>query len=152
MTAPKSKRSKRVVAIPGFAVERLLEIQGDGRIGPLMIDATGERMTPSGLTARWRRLMLPRRNVKDELIYEPPVRYIELKNLRHSQSTILLDLGATMHEVSLRDGHSNERTTDTFYNKASRSVQADHSVAQRMDAGVAKAKVKRDAAGQSKMA
>ena len=134
-TEPKSKRSKRVVAIPGFAVERLMEIRG---LGPLMVDRTGQRMTPGGFTSRWRRLILPRRNKAGELIYEPPVRYIELKNLRHSQSTILLDLGATMHEVSLRDGHASEQVTDQFYNKAHRKT-ADHSVAERFDKAVRRA-------------
>lgn len=136
MTPPKTKRSARTVAIPGFAVKRLLEIRGDGRIiGPIMIDTTGQRMTPDGFTARWYKVMRARTNKSGEIVYEPPVRYIPLKNLRHSQSTILLDLGATMHEVAMRDGHASERTTDMFYNKPRR--RADHSVAERFDEGVA---------------
>jgi len=135
-TPTKTRRSKRTVAIPGFAVRRLLEIRGDGRIGPLMIDRTGQRMTPDGFTSRWRRAMLPRANRAGRVIYAPPVRYIELKNLRHSKATILLGLGATMHEVSLSLGHVNERTTDAFYNKPGR--QADYALADRLDQGAEK--------------
>jgi integrase len=148
-TPPKTRRSKRVLAIPGFVVERLLEIRGDGRIGPLMTDRTGQRTTPGGFSQRWRRLTTERRDKAGRVIYAPPVRHIELKNLRHSQSTILLDLGATMHEVSLRAGHSRESTTDRFYNKANR-VAADHSVAKRLDAAVSG--TKRDRIGQMKRA
>lgn len=133
-TPTKTERSERVVAIPGFAVARLLEIRGAGRIGPLMTDATGQRMTPSGMSSRWRRMLLPRDDKRGRRIYEPPMRHIELKNLRHSQSTILLDLGATMREVSKRDGHSRESTTDTFYNRP--KMTADHDVARRLDAAV----------------
>lgn len=134
-TKTKTRRSKRVVALPALAVERLLELRGDGRIGPLMMDATGQRMTPDGFTSRWRRLMLPRTSKAGKVIYQAPVRYVELKNLRHSQSTILLELGATMHEVSQRDGHSRESTTDMFYNRA-RLRSADHDVAARLDQGL----------------
>jgi len=130
-TDTKTERSTRTVAIPPFAVARLLEIR---RVGPLMVDSTGQRMTPTGFSARWRRVLLPRYAKDGTLVYEPPMRYIELKNLRHSMSTLLLDLGATMREVSRRDGHSRESTTDGYYNRP--RPAADHDVARRLDEAV----------------
>lgn len=121
-TATKTKRSSRVIALPAFAVERLLELRG---LGPLMVDRTGQRMTPEGLSQRWRRIMLPREG------YTPPVRFIPLKNLRHSRATILLDLGATMRDVSLSMGHVNERTTSGFYDRPERA--ADQGLADILD-------------------
>ncbi|MHB1324003.1 MAG: tyrosine-type recombinase/integrase [Coriobacteriia bacterium] len=133
---PKTKRSDRVIAIPGFVVKRLMEIRGDigggpRRIGPLMVDRTGQRMTPDGFSHRWRRLTTERTNKRGEVIYSPPIRHIELKNARHSQSTILLDEGATMHDVAVRDGHSRDSTTDDLYTKRHR--RADHHNAKRLD-------------------
>lgn len=125
MAPTKTERSRRVVALPAFAVARLLEIRGDGRIGPVLVDAKGERMTPVGFSHRWRRLMLPREG------YEPPVRYIPLKNLRHSRATTLLDLGAPMRDVSLSLGHVNERTTSSFYDRP--EMRADHGNAALLD-------------------
>lgn len=144
-TPTKTRRSNRMVALPAFAVERLLEIRGAGRIGPLMVDATGERMTPGGLSHRWRRMMMPRIDSYGEIVHRPTVRYIPLKNLRHSRATILLDLGATMHDVSLSLGHVNERTTDTFYNRPER--RADHGNAECLDAGATKARGSRGSRG-----
>ncbi len=120
MTGPKTERSNRVIALPAFAVKRLLEILGEARIGPLMMDATGRRMTPGGFSHRWRRLMLVRRNKAGEVIYEPPVRFIPLKNLRHSRITVALELGESMSAVSSDAGHSLERTTDAIYNRRRR--------------------------------
>jgi len=128
---PKTKRSARTVAVPGFVVERLAEIRGDGRIGPLMCDRTGQRMTPDGLSHRWRRLTLERRDKAGRVIYTPPVRHIELKNARHTALTLLLDLGATVHEAAVRAGHSRDSTTDERYVK--RRAGADHGNARRID-------------------
>lgn len=130
----KTKRSRRTVAIPGFVVERLLELRGDGRLGPLMTDRTGQRMTPDGFSHRWRRLTTERRDKAGCVIYTPPVRHIELKNGRHSQSTILLDEGATMHAIAVRNGHSRDSTSDDRYTKRRR--QADFSTAELMDKAV----------------
>lgn len=133
-TPTKSRRSRRVVAIPGFAVRRLLEIRGGGRLGPLMVDSTGQRMTPSGFGSRWRRFAKPRHSKAGTLTYAPPVRYIELKNFRHSRITFLIDeLGATLHDASLDAGHGSERVTDGSYNKASRRKRANHALAERID-------------------
>lgn len=121
-TPTKTKRSSRVVALPAFAVERLMELRG---LGPLMVDRTGQRMTPEGLSQRWRRIMLPREG------YTPPVRFIPLKNLRHSRATILLDLGASMRDVSLSMGHVNERTTSGYYDRPERA--ADQGLADILD-------------------
>jgi integrase len=128
---PKTRRSARVVAIPGFVVERLLEIRGDGRIGPLMVDRTGQRMTPDGFSHRWRRLTTERRDKAGRVIYAPPVRHIELKNARHTSMTLLLGLGASVHDAAIRAGHSRDSTTDDRYVK--RLKVADHGNAERID-------------------
>jgi integrase len=120
MTDTKTERSNRVVALPGFAVKRLLEILGEARIGPLMMDATGQRMTPGGFSHRWRRLMQVRHNKTGEVIYQPPVRYLPLMQLRHSRATVALELGENLSLVSRDLGHSLERTTDTLYVKRRR--------------------------------
>jgi integrase len=128
---PKTKRSARVVAIPGFVVERLLEIRGDGRIGPIMADRTGQRMTPDGFSHRWRRLTCERKDKAGRVIYTPPVRHIELKNARHTSMTLLLGLGASVHDAAIRAGHSRDSTTDDRYVK--RLKVADHGNAERID-------------------
>lgn len=129
--ATKTERSDRVVAIPAFAAERLKEIRGTGRIGPLMLDRNGERMAPDGFASRWRRMLLPRYSKDGRLIYSPPMRYIEAKNLRHSETTILLDEGATTRAVAARRGHVREATTREFYDRQKRA--ADRSTAAIMD-------------------
>jgi integrase len=116
----KTERSKREIALPALAVERLLEILGEHRIGPLMMDRTGQRMTSGGFSSRWRWLMLPRDDKDGARIYEPPVRYVELKNFRHSRITNLLELGQPLEWVSADAGHSIERTTEAIYNRRRR--------------------------------
>ena len=128
---PKTKRSARVVAIPGFVVERLLELRGDGRIGPLMVDRTGQRMTPDGFSHRWRRLTCERTDKAGRVIYTPPVRHIELKNARHTAMTLLIGLGASVHDAAIRAGHSRDSTTDDRYVKRLRV--ADYGNAERID-------------------
>ncbi len=141
MKETKTERSERAVALPAFAVRRLIEIRGTTeRIGPLMVDSTGQRMTPDGFTRRWRRLMKARYNKAGETIYKPPLPFIELKNLRHSVSTVLLAQGATLQQVSQMDGHSVESTTDLNYNRTDYLV-ADHRLAALLDQGVACAQV-----------
>lgn len=127
----KTEKSRRVIAIPPFAVARLVEICGDGRIGPMMVDATGQRMTPDGFTSRWRRKLLPRTSKAGETLYEAPMRYIPPMCLRHSHTTNLLDLGVPMRKVSLRDGHTRESTTADFYDR--HKAAPDHDVAAVMD-------------------
>lgn len=131
----KTEKSDRANALPAFVVERLMELRGDfggtRRIGPLMVDRTGQRMTPDGFSHRWRRLTTERRNKAGAVIYTPPIRHIELKNLRHSRATILLALGATLREVSLSLGHARESTTSAFYDRTTKVP--DFSNAERLD-------------------
>lgn len=122
MADTKTERSSRVIALPEFASERLWELLGPNRVGALMLDATGQRMTPGGFSERWRRLMKPRKNKRGETIYQPPVRYLELKILRHSRITNLLELGTPMEWVSADAGHSVQRTTETVYNRRRRKA------------------------------
>lgn len=106
---PKTKKSKRTVTIPKGALARLLEIRcADGvmRFGALAIGDDGNRMKPSSLRYRYRRLY------EKEL---PNQTYITLKNLRHTHATILLKQGVDIKTIADRLGHADIKTTARSY-------------------------------------
>lgn len=125
---PKSSRSRRTVSIPGFAAQRLYEIRRGPRIGPLMFNADGSRLTPDALSKRWAYMM------SDPV---SPVEYIEFKNLRHSHATISLASGVGIVDVSRRLGHSTITVTDAFYLRPGR--KPDEDAADSFDVAVRKA-------------
>lgn len=124
-TAPKTARSRRTVAIPEFAAARIREIRGERvvRLGPLLADADGNRMSPDGITARWKRLMGRCLSRTDGTpTHNPPVRFVEWKNLRHTHATITLESGVDIVTVSRRLGHASVSTTDSYYLRPGRSA------------------------------
>lgn len=120
---PKSRRSARVVSIPTFATARLLEIRGPAIIlGPVLVAERGGRMSPTSLTGRWRLMMGERAGSDGAPRYESPVRYLPLKNLRHTHATLTLAAGAAVVDVSRRLGHSSVTVTDQFYLRPGRDA------------------------------
>lgn len=127
---PKSARSTRTVAIPEFATARLRELEGEE--GPMLTPQYGDRMNPASLTGRWRALMGARASADGTPLYTPPVRYLPLKNLRHTHATIALAAGTDIVDVSRRLGHSSVVVTDAFYLRPGR--EADERAAGAFDA------------------
>lgn len=109
---PKSARSRRVVSIPASAMSRLMEIRGPVAIlGPVLTDASGNRMAPRVLSQRWRRA-----------IAKSGLRYLPMKNLRHTHATLTLAAGVDVVDVSRRLGHSTVSVTDAFYLRPGREA------------------------------
>jgi len=99
---PKSKRSRRVVSLPDYAVEALRPLRGFGLVTPL---------TPAQIVYRYRKH-----------VREKELRYLPLRDLRHSHATLLLEAGVEIALVSRRLGHSTIAITDKHYLRPKRSA------------------------------
>ena len=116
MGQTKTRNSRRVVSIPAAFARRLAEIRpeldGDGT-HPLMESprAPGVRMPPDTFSHVYRRT-----------VEGAGLRYVPLKNLRHSHATIMLDSGVDVVTVSRRLGHASVSTTDRFYLRPRRAA------------------------------
>lgn len=113
---PKSETSKRVVTLPHWAVETLKPLHG---LGPIA-SVNGLRMTPNQMTDHYRRR-----------VAKMKLRYVPLKNLRHTSATLALAANVNIVAVSRRLGHSSIAVTDAFYLAPGRAADAD--AAQKMD-------------------
>lgn len=101
---PKSVTSNRVVALPEWAVVTLKPLRA---LGPLVVE-DGLPMNP------WRITLEYRRHVTAEKL-----RFVQLKQLRHSHACLMLDAGVDLYTVSRRLGHSTVGVTENFYVKPS---------------------------------
>jgi integrase len=118
---PKTTRSARSVSLPPWALERLRVLR---RVGPL-VSRDGLPMRPNTITYAYGAHVRSRK-------HSPKLRYVPLKNLRHSSAMLALEMsGGDLVTVSRRLGHSTVTTTDRFYVKGTR--EADDNVAQMMD-------------------
>lgn len=104
---PKSVRSKRVVSLPAWAVEALKPLRG---LGPLVVDS-GAPMRPTAVARVYRKFVAS----KD-------LRYVPLRDLRHTHATLLLEAGVDVVVVSRRLGHSTIAITDQHYLRPKRSA------------------------------
>lgn len=104
---PKTTRSRRVVTLPGWAVARLKAIRG---VGPLALEG-GAAIRPTRITVLYRRH-----------VAAAGLRYVPLKNLRHTAATLALAAGVSPVTLSRRLGHSTFATTDSFYLKITRDA------------------------------
>lgn len=104
---PKSTRSRRVVSLPAWSVEALKPLRG---IGALVIE-DGERMRPTAIARHYRRH-----------VNASKLRYVPLRDLRHTHATLMLEAGVDVVVVSRRLGHSTIAITDAHYLRPRRSA------------------------------
>ncbi len=98
---PKSATSRRVVAVPSWALARLRETRG---LGPIASTPSGGRAAPDSVTRAYIRA-----------VRASGIRYVPLKNLRHSHACGLLAAGVDIYTVSRRLGHSSVSVTELHY-------------------------------------
>ena len=99
---PKSKRSRRVVSLSDWSIEALRPLRGFGLVSPL---------SPAQISYRYRKH-----------VREKELRYLPLRDLRHSHATLLLEAGVEIALVSRRLGHSTIAITDKHYLRPKRSA------------------------------
>lgn len=107
---PKSQASRRVVSLPPWCIEGLTPYRG---IGPVVVDH-GVWLTPETISARYRKVVV-----------DAGLRYVPLKNLRHTSATLAIEAGVSLYAVSKRLGHSSPSVTDAFYLSPDRSLDED---------------------------
>lgn len=112
---PKSTTSRRTIAVPAWALEILKPLRG---LGPLVVEDGGP-MRPGHISAAYVRR-----------IREAKLRYVPLKNLRHTHACLMLDAGVDLYTVSRRLGHSTTGVTELHY--VDPSVRADQAAASRL--------------------
>lgn len=103
----KSVTSNRIVALPDWAVAILEPMRA---LGPLVIE-DGKAMRPRRISD----LYLEHVNAKE-------LRYLPLKNLRHTHATLMLEAGVDLYTVSRRLGHSTTAVTQMHYVKPSQDA------------------------------
>ncbi|AUI36113.1 site-specific integrase [[Bacillus] caldolyticus] len=131
---PKTKRSKREIAIPSFVLpllkkyknvrlrekEKLQDEWEGGNYNFVFATWNGKPHHHSYPRTKWERF-LKRNNL----------RYIRPHDLRHTSATIMLNNGVNYKTVSERLGHSSTRITFDFY--VHRTKEADRSAAECFD-------------------
>ena len=99
---PKTERSDRVIVLPKWAIDTLKPLRG---IGPLVPgDAIEGHARPSTIARAYR-----------NTVKAAKLRYLPLRDLRHTHATLMLEAGVDVVVVSRRLGHCNVNTTDQFY-------------------------------------
>jgi integrase len=109
---PKSTTSRRTIAVPAWALEILKPLRG---IGPMVVE-DGAPMRPGHISTGYVRR-----------IREAELRYVPLKNLRHTHACLMLDAGVDLYTVSRRLGHSTTAVTELHY--VDPSVKVDRAAA-----------------------
>jgi len=97
---PKSETSRRTIAVPAWALEILKPLRG---LGPLVTE-DGAPMRPRHIYTQYR-----------ERVESAGLRYVQLKNLRHTHACLMLDAGVDLYAVSRRLGHSTTGVTELHY-------------------------------------
>ena len=93
---PKSRRGRRVVALPGFVIASLRrELDRRPGMGPVLADAVGRRLTIERTGERWRDLR-DRSGIGSDMRFH---------DLRGSAATLALAAGVTPTEVARSLGH-----------------------------------------------
>lgn len=106
---PKSERSHRTVSLPAWAVETLTQLRG---IGPLVAgDGAEGHARPTEIARQYRKQAQAKK-----------LRYVPMRDLRHTHATLMLEAGVDIVVVSRRLGHSNVAITDKHYLRPRRSV------------------------------
>lgn len=110
---PKSKNSRRLVSLPGWAVEALRPHRGIGRLSP---------RKPSQISYRYKQLILAEDRARRERDPKDGLRYVAMKQLRHTHATLELAHGVDVVTISRRLGHSTVSITDAFYLRPGRAA------------------------------
>lgn len=106
---PKSDRSNREVSLPPWAVETLKRLRG---FGPLAQgDGIEKHMRPTEVARLYRRQVKAKK-----------LRYLPMRDIRHTHATLLLEAGVDVVVVSRRLGHSTVAITDLYYLRPKRSA------------------------------
>lgn len=115
---PKTKTSRRVIAIDPKVLEQLDELREVNRIlyekkfdsdepGYVFYTRYGNPITPSNMSRAWR-----------DLIAETGMEGIRFHDLRHTHATLLVASGTNIKTVSSRIGHNDTRITLDLYSHA----------------------------------
>ena len=104
---PKSERSRRVVSLPDWAVAALRPVRG---LGPLTAHE-GAHMPPTMIARLYRAHTAA-----------AGLRYLPLRDLRHTHATLMLEAGVDIVVVSRRLGHSTIAVTDAHYLRPKRAA------------------------------
>lgn len=120
---PKSRFSRRTVAVPRGVWVRLLELKRAGS-APVCVDSDGNRMNPDNISHVYTR-------ERDERLPDW-VRRVPLRDLRHTSLTLALEGGADLLVVSRRAGHSGVGITSRYYLRPDKRV--DEAAASGLDA------------------
>lgn len=104
---PKSKRSNRLVSLDGWAIEALRPLRGLGAVAI----RDGKQMTPAQVGYHYRKQ-----------VREKKLRYLPLRDLRHTHATLMLEAGVELAIVSRRLGHSTVTITDKHYLRPKRTA------------------------------
>ena len=135
MKAPKTKKSRRTITLPGITVdvlrahkiaqaeERLMLGLGRNDGGLVFTTLDGEMVRPRNLTKEFSRL-----------VKRAGVRAVTFHGLRHTHITALLADGINPKVVSERAGHANVAITLALYGHVMPNMQAD--AAARVDAAL----------------
>lgn len=104
---PKSERSRRIVSLPDWAVAALRARRG---LGPISAHE-GTHMPPTMISRLYR-----------AHVAAAGLRYLPLRDLRHTHATLMLEAGVDVVVVSRRLGHSTIAITDAHYLRPKRSA------------------------------
>ena len=116
--APKTPGSAARLIVPKWAREMLDPLRGEGCM--VVGERSGEGMEPDRLTRQWRRLWFDDRGrLRDDA---PPVRYLPLKNLRHTSLSMVYEATGDIKAASKRGRPASVYVTERFYVRASDAV------------------------------
>lgn len=106
---PKSDRSHREISLPQWAVDVLKPLRA---LGPLAVgDGIEQHMRPTEVARRYRKHVAAKK-----------LRYLPMRDLRHTHATLMLEAGVDVVVVSRRLGHSTISITDQYYLRPKQSA------------------------------
>lgn len=97
--SPKSKKSKRTIALDEAVIEKLKELD-DGKSDYVFHTRDGNHLTPSNVNRAFRKL-----------VQDSGIAHVRFHDLRHTHATLLISKGVDVKTVSERLGHDDVRLT-----------------------------------------
>lgn len=109
---PKSKSSKRSVAIPNPSLPMLITATaGRSPTDPLFLGSTGKRLNGSSLRRAWREAVRQARALEQNPLTKQPALYA----LRHTYASLMLGGGMDIFRLSKTMGHGSVQVTQDVY-------------------------------------